>query len=163
MDSDTETGSQSSNMKVTSKLLSIAPPPLLWYQWNMIRCAFTLMISPSPWWYMLNEEISWTAILWGDKNDKWIILKLNIYGQNSRKRCPRNTAQSVTLRNGQSHVTGAPVTQPLCATTHIWPLLMVQFSLLPSLTPEPQQLDISNRGTFTGDRNYLANWSEAHV
>lgn len=76
----------------------------------MIRCAFTLTISPSLWWYMVNEEVSWMASLCGDKNDKRIISKLNVYRHNSRKGRARTTAQSMTLGKGQSCATGAPHT-----------------------------------------------------
>lgn len=97
---------------------------------------------------MVNEEISWTASLCRDEDDKCIISKLNIYRQNSRKGRGRTAAQSMTLRNGQSRVADAPLTQPLGATMQLCLLLMVQFSPLPSLqalTPESLHLSLTSQ------------------
>lgn len=97
---------------------------------------------------MVNEEISWTASLCSDEDDKCIISKLNIYRQNSRKGRGRTAAQSTTRRNGQSRVADGPLTQPLGATTQLCLLLMVQFSPLPSLqalTPESLHLSLTSQ------------------
>lgn len=104
------------------------------------------------------------SCLCGDKHDKCLISRLNIYGQNSRKGKARTTAQEQGTEEQAGPCYGCTLTQPPYATTQLCPFLTVQFPPLPPLQAViPESLHLSKQEQFHENRDSLATWSRTDV